>query len=53
MNHTIQHTIQWEDFMKEQHNKQAEGEGEHRKTMERLKKQYAEMEKDVAKFSAF
>nr|XP_001490897.4 biogenesis of lysosome-related organelles complex 1 subunit 5 [Equus caballus] len=48
-----QHIIQWEDFMKEQHNKQAEVDEEHRKAVERLKEQYAEMEKDLAKFSTF
>ncbi|XP_037699618.1 biogenesis of lysosome-related organelles complex 1 subunit 5 [Choloepus didactylus] len=48
-----QHTIQWEDFMKEQHNKRAEVDEEHKKAMERLKDQYAEMEKDLAKFSTF
>ncbi|KAI5932286.1 biogenesis of lysosome-related organelles complex 1 subunit 5 [Manis javanica] len=48
-----QHKLQWEDFMKEQHNKQAEVDEEHRKAMERLKEQYAEMEKDLAKFSTF
>ncbi|XP_023413447.2 biogenesis of lysosome-related organelles complex 1 subunit 5 isoform X1 [Loxodonta africana] len=48
-----QHVTQWEDFMREQHNKQAEVDEEHRKAMERLKEQYAEMEKDLAKFSTF
>ncbi|XP_011365326.1 biogenesis of lysosome-related organelles complex 1 subunit 5 isoform X2 [Pteropus vampyrus] len=48
-----QHVTQWEDFMKEQYNKQAEVDEEHRKAMERLKEQYAEMEKDLAKFSTF
>lgn len=48
-----QRIIQWEDFLKEQHNKQAEMDEEHRKAMERLKEQYAEMEKDLAKFSTF
>lgn len=48
-----QHITQWEDFMKEQHSRQAEVDEEHRKAMERLKEQYAEMEKDLAKFSTF
>ncbi|XP_060045175.1 biogenesis of lysosome-related organelles complex 1 subunit 5 isoform X2 [Erinaceus europaeus] len=48
-----QHVIQWENFMKEQHNKQAEVDEEHRKAMEKLKEQYAQMEKDLAKFSTF
>ncbi|XP_014644278.1 PREDICTED: biogenesis of lysosome-related organelles complex 1 subunit 5 [Ceratotherium simum simum] len=48
-----QHIIQWEDFMKEQHNRQSEVDEEHRKAMERLKEQYAEMEKELAKFSTF
>ncbi|XP_036997646.2 biogenesis of lysosome-related organelles complex 1 subunit 5 [Artibeus jamaicensis] len=47
------HVIQWDDFMKEQHNEQAGVDEEHRKAMERLKEQYAEMEKDLAKFSTF
>uniref|UniRef100_A0A8C6EEA4 Biogenesis of lysosome-related organelles complex 1 subunit 5 n=1 Tax=Moschus moschiferus TaxID=68415 RepID=A0A8C6EEA4_MOSMO len=48
-----QHLTQWEDFMKEQHGKQAEVDEEHRKAMEKLREQYAEMEKDLARFSAF
>ncbi|XP_008056890.1 biogenesis of lysosome-related organelles complex 1 subunit 5 isoform X1 [Carlito syrichta] len=48
-----QHKLQWEDFMKEQPNKRAEVDEEHRKAMERLKEQYAEMEKDLVKFSTF
>uniref|UniRef100_A0A8D0P0R9 Biogenesis of lysosome-related organelles complex 1 subunit 5 n=1 Tax=Sus scrofa TaxID=9823 RepID=A0A8D0P0R9_PIG len=48
-----QHIMQWEDFMKEQHSKQADVDEEHRKAMEKLKEQYAEMEKDLAKFSTF
>ncbi|KAK1339692.1 hypothetical protein QTO34_018247 [Cnephaeus nilssonii] len=48
-----QHIIQWEDFMKEQHSKQAEVDEEHRRAVERLKEQYAEMEKDLGKFSTF
>uniref|UniRef100_A0A4W2IDK3 Biogenesis of lysosome-related organelles complex 1 subunit 5 n=1 Tax=Bos indicus x Bos taurus TaxID=30522 RepID=A0A4W2IDK3_BOBOX len=48
-----QHVTQWEDFMKEQHSKQAEVDEEHRKAMEKLREQYAEMEKGLAKFSAF
>ncbi|XP_027459565.1 biogenesis of lysosome-related organelles complex 1 subunit 5 isoform X1 [Zalophus californianus] len=48
-----QHITQWEDFMKEQHSRQAEVDEEHRKAMERLKEQYADMEKDLAKFSTF
>lgn len=48
-----QHTLQWDDFMKEQPNKRAEVDEEHRKAMGRLKEQYAEMEKDLAKFSTF
>lgn len=48
-----QHIMQWEDFMKEQHNKQAEVDEEHRKAVERLKEQYAEMKKDLGKFSTF
>uniref|UniRef100_A0A2R8ZVW3 Biogenesis of lysosome-related organelles complex 1 subunit 5 n=1 Tax=Pan paniscus TaxID=9597 RepID=A0A2R8ZVW3_PANPA len=48
-----QHMLQWDNFMKEQPNKRAEVDEEHRKAMERLKEQYAEMEKDLAKFSTF
>ncbi|KAI6074879.1 Biogenesis of lysosome-related organelles complex 1 subunit 5 [Aix galericulata] len=43
---------QWESFMKEQQNKQAEVDEEHRKAMERLKEQYSEMEKELAKYDA-
>ena len=39
--------------MKEQQSKQADVDEEHRKAMEKLKEQYAEMEKDLAKFSTF
>ncbi|EHB06399.1 Muted-like protein [Heterocephalus glaber] len=48
-----QHQLQWEDLMKEQPHRQAEVDAEHQKAMERLKEQYAEMEKDLAKFSTF
>ena len=34
-----QHVTQWEDFMKEQHSKQAEVDEEHRKAMEKLREQ--------------
>eukprot|EP00075_Anas_platyrhynchos_P018148 XP_027307401.1 biogenesis of lysosome-related organelles complex 1 subunit 5 [Anas platyrhynchos] len=43
----------WESFMKEQQNKQAEVDEEHRKAMERLKEQYSEMEKELAKYVSF
>ena len=48
-----QHVTQWEDFMKEQHSKQAEVDEEHRKAVEKLREQYAEMEKGLARFSTF
>jgi hypothetical protein len=48
-----QHVLQWEDFMRKQPHRQAEVDEEHRRAMERLKEQYAEMEKDLAKFSTF
>ena len=48
-----QHRTQWEDFMKEQHSKQAEVDEEHRMAMEKLREQYPEMEKDLARFSTF
>ncbi|NXG60932.1 BL1S5 protein, partial [Hemiprocne comata] len=40
-----------EEFMKEQQKKQAEVDEEHRKAMERLKEQYSEMEKELAKYA--
>ncbi|XP_009908461.2 biogenesis of lysosome-related organelles complex 1 subunit 5 [Dryobates pubescens] len=43
----------WEEFMKEQQNKQAEVDQEHRKAMEHLKEQYSEMEKELAKYVSF
>lgn len=43
----------WEEFMKEQQNKQAEVDEEHRKAVERLKEQYSEMEKELAKYVSF
>ncbi|XP_075411396.1 biogenesis of lysosome-related organelles complex 1 subunit 5 [Tenrec ecaudatus] len=48
-----QRVTQWEDFMREQHKKQAGVDENHRTAIERLKEQYAEMEKDLAKFSTF
>lgn len=39
--------------MKEQQDRQAQVDEEHRGAMERLKEQYAEMEKDLARFSTF
>ncbi|EPY83813.1 protein Muted-like protein [Camelus ferus] len=48
-----QHIIQWEEFMKGQHSKQAAVDEEHRRAVGRLREQYAEMEKDLAKFSTF
>uniref|UniRef100_A0A803WBS8 Biogenesis of lysosome-related organelles complex 1 subunit 5 n=2 Tax=Muscicapidae TaxID=36291 RepID=A0A803WBS8_FICAL len=42
-----------EEFMKEQQNKRAEVDEEHRKAMERLKEQYSEMEKELAKYVSF
>ncbi|NXV26645.1 BL1S5 protein, partial [Rissa tridactyla] len=43
----------WEELMKEQQNKQAEVDEEHRKAVERLKEQYSEMEKELAKYVSF
>ncbi|XP_010085939.1 PREDICTED: biogenesis of lysosome-related organelles complex 1 subunit 5 [Pterocles gutturalis] len=43
----------WEEFMKEQQSKQAEVDEEHRKAMERLKEQYSDMEKELAKYASF
>lgn len=42
-----------EEFMKEQQKKRAEVDEEHRKAMERLKEQYSEMEKELAKYVSF
>ncbi|NXG16705.1 BL1S5 protein, partial [Grallaria varia] len=43
----------WEEFMKEQEHRRAEVDEEHRKAMERLKEQYSEMEKELAKYVSF
>ncbi|NWT10836.1 BL1S5 protein, partial [Vireo altiloquus] len=43
----------WEEFMKEEQSKRAEVDEEHRKAMERLKEQYSEMEKELAKYVSF
>ncbi|NXL62812.1 BL1S5 protein, partial [Chordeiles acutipennis] len=43
----------WEEFMKEQQNKRAEVDEEHRKATERLQEQYSEMEKELAKYVSF
>lgn len=48
-----QRLLQWEEFMKGQPERRAQVDDEHRRAMERLKEQYAEMEKDLAKFSTF
>ncbi|XP_060100272.1 biogenesis of lysosome-related organelles complex 1 subunit 5 [Heteronotia binoei] len=44
-----QRIAQWEEFLKEQHTLKAVVDEEHAKAMERLKEQYAIMEKDLAK----
>ncbi|NXA41595.1 BL1S5 protein, partial [Eudromia elegans] len=44
---------QWETFMKEQEAKRAEVDEEHRKAMQRLREQYANMEKELAKYVSF
>ncbi|NXJ12438.1 BL1S5 protein, partial [Odontophorus gujanensis] len=44
---------QREAFLKEQQNKQEEVDEEHSKAMERLKEQYSEMEKELAKCISF
>ncbi|NXK89156.1 BL1S5 protein, partial [Formicarius rufipectus] len=43
----------WEEFMKEQQNRRAEVDEEHRKAMERLKEHYAAMDKELAKYVSF
>lgn len=48
-----QRLLQWEEFVKEQPQRRAEVDDEHRRAMERLREQYAAMEKDLAKFSTF
>lgn len=45
--------LQWEEFLKEQPQRQAAVDDEHRRAVERLREQYAAMEKDLAKFSTF
>ncbi|XP_062040368.1 biogenesis of lysosome-related organelles complex 1 subunit 5 [Lepus europaeus] len=47
------HSLQWEEFMKGQPQKRAAVDEEHRKAVARLREQYAEMQKDLAKFSTF
>ncbi|NWW51992.1 BL1S5 protein, partial [Pedionomus torquatus] len=42
-----------EELMKEQQSKRAEVDEEHRKAMERLREQYSEMEKELAKHVSF
>ncbi|XP_069776957.1 biogenesis of lysosome-related organelles complex 1 subunit 5 [Narcine bancroftii] len=44
---------EWETFVKEQHRKAAEVEEEHEKATDWLKQRYAEMEKDLGKFTMF
>ncbi|XP_077209275.1 biogenesis of lysosome-related organelles complex 1 subunit 5 [Paroedura picta] len=44
-----QRIAQWEEFLKEQHSLKAVVDEEHAKAMERLKEQYAIMEKDLNK----
>nr|XP_006002936.1 PREDICTED: biogenesis of lysosome-related organelles complex 1 subunit 5 isoform X2 [Latimeria chalumnae] len=48
-----QRKTEWEAFMKAQWQKQAEVDEEHSKAMERLKEQYSDMGKDLAKFTMF
>ncbi|KAM6176217.1 biogenesis of lysosome-related organelles complex 1 subunit 5 [Erethizon dorsatum] len=45
--------LQREDLLQEQPHRRAEVDEEHRRATERLKEQYAEMEKDLTKFSTF
>ncbi|NXS52564.1 BL1S5 protein, partial [Brachypteracias leptosomus] len=47
------HVAHWEEFMREQQKKRAEVDEEHRKAVERLKEQYSEMEKELAKYGSF
>ncbi|NXN35805.1 BL1S5 protein, partial [Rhinoptilus africanus] len=46
-------TAHQEELIKEQQNKQAEVDEEHRKAVERLKEQYSEMEKELSKYVSF
>ncbi|NXO01149.1 BL1S5 protein, partial [Rhinopomastus cyanomelas] len=48
-----QRVADWEEFMKEQQKLRAEVDEEHRKAVERLKAQYSEMEKELAKYISF
>ncbi|CAO2595801.1 Biogenesis of lysosome-related organelles complex 1 subunit 5, partial [Lemmus lemmus] len=48
-----QRLLQWEEFVNEQPQRRAEVDDEHRRAMERLREQYAAMEKDLARFSTF
>lgn len=45
--------VQWEEFVSGQPQRRAEVDEEHRRAVERLREQYAAMEKDLAKFSTF
>ncbi|XP_004628432.1 biogenesis of lysosome-related organelles complex 1 subunit 5 isoform X1 [Octodon degus] len=48
-----QRGLQWEELMKEQPRHQAEVDEEHQRALQRLREHYAEMEKDLSKFSTF
>ncbi|XP_051026157.1 biogenesis of lysosome-related organelles complex 1 subunit 5 [Acomys russatus] len=48
-----QRLLQWEEFMNGQPQRRADVDDEHKRAMERLKEQYATMEKELAKFSTF
>ncbi|KAG8513044.1 Biogenesis of lysosome-related organelles complex 1 subunit 5 [Galemys pyrenaicus] len=56
-NHLIasekQQRVQWEEFMTQQRGRQAAVDEEHSRALGRLREQYAQMEKDLAKFSTF
>lgn len=45
--------LQWEELLEAQLHRRAEVDEEHRRAVERLREQYAAMEKDLARFSAF
>ncbi|XP_005398905.1 PREDICTED: biogenesis of lysosome-related organelles complex 1 subunit 5 isoform X2 [Chinchilla lanigera] len=48
-----QHQLQWEELMREEPHRRAAVDEEHRRAVERLREQYAEMEKDLSKFATF
>ncbi|NXH23342.1 BL1S5 protein, partial [Bucco capensis] len=48
-----QRVAQWEELLQAQESKRAEVDAEHRRALERLREQYTDMEKELAKYGAF